>query len=196
MIMKGNKAPDFCLKDQRGNQINAASFLHRRLCLFFLPSMEDLPNQTLVIAFAREYERFQQLGVNLIGIYGGDFAKQSLFIPFPLLFDADHEVCKTYGVWNRKIVFGSERWIIDRCALFINEEGVVYHTVKRLSIDNGVDDILSYVQHRYDKEQWRGLSRRTKERLRRMQHRKSDEGIQSSSTQTSAIKQKQSTMIR
>ncbi len=174
MLAKGSRAPDFCLRDEQGNQIYLSTLHHQHLCLVFFPDMKALADQIFVINFMREYEQFQRLGVSLLGICGADPAKANLseshtFLPFPLWYDKDREIRKAYAVWNRKMVFGKERWVTNRCAMLIDEKGIISHTFKRLSIDTGVSEILNYVQYQYDKEQWRKLSRRAKERLRRTQ---------------------------
>ncbi len=179
MIAKGSTAADFCLMDQSGQRVCLSFFKGMKVCLFFLPDIQALENQLIVIGFAREYARFQQLGIHVIGICGEDvdtyfIREHGVLVPFPLLSDRNQVARKQYDVWKQKIVFGQARWLTVRSALCIDEKGIVCHTFKRLNIDHGVQDILAFLQHRHDKEEWRKLSRRTKERIRREQAKKHD----------------------
>jgi len=174
MIGKGQKAPDFCLKNQKGEWTELSMFSGQKVCLFFFSDVDTLNDQLYVINYAKEITRFQDLNVTVIGICGSSvtaLAKQSqrLYVPYVLLSDVDGDVRRSYDVWNRKMVFGKERWITSRSALLIREDGIVYRTYKRVNIERHVYEMLAYLQHWQEKEEWRKLSRRTKERIRREQ---------------------------
>lgn len=172
MIEKNQIAPNFQLKDQGNNLVTLSSFRGHKVFLFFFPEINTLNDQVHVISYAREIAWFQRLGIIVIGISGSSVEElyeqtERLFFPFLLLSDQDAVVRKLYDVWHYKAVFGTKRWITARTGLIIDENGVVLRTWKRINLESHAYEVLDYLQHRHDKEAWRKLSRRTKERIRR-----------------------------
>lgn len=160
------------------NQGNTWTSLHEllghKVFLFFISDVNTLENQVHMISYAKRIAWFQALGVIVVGICGSsvpELKEQSdrLYLPFILLSDPDGKVRNAYDVWNCKVTFGVPRWITSRTSLVIGEDGIVMKTYKRANIERNAFDVLTYLQHLHDKAQWRTLSRRTKERIRREQ---------------------------
>ncbi len=177
MLAKGQEAPNFYLKDQYDEWIELATFRGRKVFLFFFSSVTVLDNQTHMINYAKQIAWFNQLGVSVIGICESEVTElyevsSSFHIPYLLLSDADCKVRKLYDVWNKKITFGKERWITARTSLLIDENGRIYKTYKRANIDTNATEVLQYLQHQHEKAEWRKLSRRKKERIRRENEQK------------------------
>ena len=174
MIEKGQKAINFSLKNQMNLITELADFHGRTVFFFFFPNVDSLNDQAHMISVAKEHSHFQELQVTVLGICGSSveqLAQQSkrLYIPYLLLSDADGTVRKAYDVWNRKMTFGTPYWITARTSLLIDEMGIIYKTYRRASIETNAQEVVAFLQHRHEKEEWRKLSRRTKERLRREQ---------------------------
>lgn len=172
MIEKGQQAINFSLKNQWNTDIELTQFTGQKVFLFFFPAVDSLNDQVHMINVAKEYAHFQQLHVAVLGICGSpveQLAKQSrrLYIPYDLLSDEDRTVRKAYGVWNQKMTFGTPYWITARSSLLIDETGMVYKTYRRAPIDTNAQAVVAFLRHQYEKAEWRKLSRRTKERLRR-----------------------------
>jgi len=172
MLAKGQKAPNFYLKNQYDEWVELASLRGRKVFLFFFSSVDALDNQTHMISYAKQIAWFNQLNVSVIGICESEVTEiyevsSRYHIPYLLLSDADCKVRKLYDVWNKKITFGTERWITSRTSLLIDEAGWIYKTYKRAHIDTNADEVLQYLQHQHEKAEWRKLSRRKKERIRR-----------------------------
>lgn len=179
MIEKNQVAPNFQLRDQGNNLVELEKFRGHTVFLFFFPAIDTLDDQVHVITYAKEIAWFQKLGVIVMGISGSSIARhneesQRLFLPYLLLSDTDASVRQSYDVWNYKAVFGIKRWITARTALLIDKEGKIIKTWKRINIERHVYDVLDYLQHQHDKAEWRKLSRRTKERIRREQSLQED----------------------
>lgn len=174
MIEKNQMAPNFQLRDQGNNLVSLEGLRGHKIFLFFFPGISSLNDQVHVIGYARQIAWFQRLGIIVIGICGSEekdlYAQsQRLSLPYLLLSDADATVRKQYGVWVEKAVFGKKRWISARTALFIDESGMIVRTWKRINLESHAYEVLDYFQHLHDKAEWRKLSRRKKERIRREQ---------------------------
>lgn len=174
MIEKGLQAPDFHLQDQKNQWIELKAFLGTKVCILFFSSITNLDNQAFIISYAKMADHFSELNVHIIAVCGDsiDILKKEskrLHIPFSLLSDPNQAVRKRYDVWNQKITFGKPHWITSRSSLLINEHGVIYRTYKRAHIEVNVIEVLSFLRRDYEKSEWRKLSRRTKERIKREQ---------------------------
>jgi thioredoxin-dependent peroxiredoxin len=66
----------------------------------------------------------------VIGVSGDSVKKHAAFkakyaLPFILLADPDHEVCKAYGVWAQKSMFGKKYMGINRTTFVIDRAGTI-----------------------------------------------------------------------
>lgn len=172
MISKGMIAPHFCLPDQRDNLISLSNWQGMRLCIVFFHDLRALSDRAFATAFAHRMAQFQQLGVAVLAICGCDDVNgicKEEELDLMILCDRDGLVRRAYDVWKRKVVFGKEHWLSARCALIINAQGAVEQCFRRLAVEQGSEAVLDYLYRQQEKERWRKLSRRTKERLRREQ---------------------------
>ncbi len=169
---KGQKAINFSLKDQMNMTIRLSDFIGHKVFLFFFSEVNSLNDQVHMINVAKEFTHFQQYHVSVLGVCGStveQIIQQShrLYIPYYLLSDADANVRKAYGVWKQKMTFGKPYWITARTSLLIDETGIVYKVYRRAAVDTNAQEVVAFLQHQYEKDEWRKLPRRTKERLRR-----------------------------
>ncbi len=134
-IMKsGDRAPDFTLKDDKGNDWTLADHAGKIVTLLFYPG-DNTPVCTKQLCSVRDdWVDYKQTGSVVVGIstdsvesHEGFAAK--LDLPFPLLSDENGDVVKKYGV---------ESWIPGKSAravVVIDEAGnIKYHQVQSLSI--------------------------------------------------------------
>jgi len=124
----GDVAPDFTLRSQSGEEVSLGDFVGRKraIVLFFYPK-DDTPGCTKeVCSFRDDYEQFEKLEAEVIGISSDSVRSHERFVekhglPFGLLSDEGGEVRKIYGVPNTLGLFpGRVTYVID-------EEGVVRH---------------------------------------------------------------------
>src|ERR1051325_237220 len=102
--MKVNdKAPEFTLPDQNGEEISLKQYRGKYVVLFFYPRA-DTPGCTIeACEFRDSYKQMQKTGAVLLGISPDQPKAQKKFeekfnLPFPLLGDAEKKVCDAYGV--------------------------------------------------------------------------------------------------
>lgn len=174
MIEKGLQAPNFYLQDQNKQWIELKAFSGTKVCILFFSSVTSLDNQAFIISYAKMIDYFAAFHAHIIAVCDDSIEVlerecKRLHIPFSLLSDPNQQIRKLYEVWNQKITFGKPRWITTRSALLIDENGVIYKTLKRAHIETSAAEILRFLKHDHEKAQWRKLSRRTKERIKREQ---------------------------
>jgi peroxiredoxin Q/BCP len=126
-VKVGDKAPDFTLPSQKGENITLSQFLGKKnVVLYFYPKDESRGCTREACEFRDKYEVFKDLGAEVIGVSSDDVESHESFtakhnLPFILLSDNDKKVRELYGVPS---TFGV---IPGRVTYIIDKVGVVRH---------------------------------------------------------------------
>lgn len=117
----GDKAPDFTLPSQTGENITLSHFLGKNhIVLYFYPKDETRGCTTQACSFRDNYEIFKDLGAEVIGVSSDNIESHQTFankhhLPFILLSDTDKKVRKLYGVSSTLgLIPGRVTYIIDK----------------------------------------------------------------------------------
>ena len=143
----GDKAPDFQSKDQDGNIISLQDYSGKKLVLFFYPKAST-PGCTVEACNLRDnYERFQSLGYEIIGVSADSEKRQTNFrnkynFPYPLLADEDKSVINAFEAWGPKKFMGRTYDGIHRITFVINEEGVIEDVITKVKTKAHTEQIL------------------------------------------------------
>jgi thioredoxin-dependent peroxiredoxin len=146
-VKVGSVAPDFTLPSQSGVMVNLKDFMGKKpVVLFFYPK-DDTPGCTKeACAFRDDYEEFDKLDAQVIGISSDSVDSHRRFamkydLPFILLSDEGGKVRRLYGVPNTFGLFpGRVTYVID-------EEGVVRHVFSsQLGVEQHVEEALKALQ--------------------------------------------------
>jgi peroxiredoxin Q/BCP len=143
----GDKAPDFTLPSQSGEQVRMYDRIGERVVvLYFYPKDETGGCTAEACAFRDNYENFSDAGADVIGVSSDSADKHAAFadhhqLPFTLLADAGGKVRKQYGVPSTLgFIPGRVTYVIDR-------DGIVRHVFNSMTnIGGHVTDTLSVVQ--------------------------------------------------
>jgi len=132
MIKLNDKAPDFSLQDDNGEDYRLSDHLGERVLLVFYPG-DNTPVCTAQLCEYRDgIESFAGLGVSVVGISSDDLVSHREFrskhdLPFALLSDPNLDVAKLYG---SKGALG-----MKRAVFLIDEKGIVRYThIEALSL--------------------------------------------------------------
>jgi len=138
MIETGERAPDFTLPDQDGDQVSLADLRGKTVVLYFYPKA-DTPGCTTQACGVRDHlPEYEGSGAVVLGVSPDPVKKVKKFhekygLNFPLLADEDHAVCEAYGVWAEKSMYGRTYWGALRATFVIDAEGVVRHVIPKVS---------------------------------------------------------------
>ena len=126
-VKVGDKAPDFTLPSQIGDNVTLSEFLGKKnVVLYFYPKDESPGCTKEACTFRDNYEQLASLGAEVLGVSGQSVESHKSFathygLPFILLADVDHKVRELYGVPSTMgIIPGRVTYIIDK-------EGIVRH---------------------------------------------------------------------
>jgi peroxiredoxin Q/BCP len=67
-------------------------------------------------------------------------------LPFNLLVDADHEVCKAYGVWVAKVNFGAKYMGIERSTFVVGTDGKLAKVMRKVSAKGHAAEVADFVE--------------------------------------------------
>src|SRR5688572_8088526 len=96
-LQPGDKAPDFRIKNQNGEEKTLASYAGKKLVLYFYPK-DDTPGCTAQSCNLRDnYDQLLQQGYQVIGVSVDDEKSHRKFIekfslPFDLLADTEKQM--------------------------------------------------------------------------------------------------------
>ncbi len=146
-LQVGDKAPDFTLTSQAGEQVRLYDRLGSgAVVLYFYPKDETPGCTAEACAFRDSYEVFAEAGAEVIGVSSDSAGKHAAFaghhnLPFTLLSDEGGRVRKSYGV---PAVLGL---IPGRVTYVIDRGGTVRHAFKSMTnIGGHVNDALEVVK--------------------------------------------------
>ena len=145
------KAPDFTLKDGKGNEVSLSSFLGKKVILYFYPK-DNTPGCTRqACAFAGAYDQFKNIDAEVIGISKDSVASHEKFaakysLPFILLSDPELEAIKAYGVWQEKKLYGKLSFGVVRSTFIIDENGIIEKVMPKVKPDTNAEEILAYLR--------------------------------------------------
>ena len=146
-IQVGDKAPDFTLPSQAGEQVRLSDRLGERIVvLYFYPKDETVGCTKEACAFRDSYEVFTEAGAEVIGVSSDSVDKHAAFaghheLPFTLLSDQGGQVRKSYAVpATLGLLPGRVTYVIDRA-------GTVRHVFSsQTNIGRHVNDALDVVK--------------------------------------------------
>ncbi|RBW62987.1 thioredoxin-dependent thiol peroxidase [Tenacibaculum sp. E3R01] len=146
-IKKGDAAPNFESKDEKGNVIKLADYAGKKLVLFFYPKAST-PGCTAEACNLRDnYENFIAKGYVILGVSADSAKRQQNWInkhelPFPLLVDEEKEVINAFGVWGPKKFMGKEYDGIHRTTFIIDEKGIIEDVILKVKTKDHTNQIL------------------------------------------------------
>ena len=146
-VQVGDKAPDFTLPAQSGEQVRLSDRVGERvIVLYFYPRDNTSGCTAEACAFRDSHEVFTDAGAEVIGVSSDSVARHTAFaarhdLPFTLLSDQGGKVRKSYGVPSALGVLpGRVTYVIDRT-------GTVRHVFSSMTnIGQHIDDALRVVK--------------------------------------------------
>lgn len=147
----GQIVPDFRLPSNGGQEVSLSEFRGHKVIIYFYPKDMTAGCTQQACDFRDHNEVFKELGVIVLGISGDPVKSHDKFaakhgLPFPLLSDEDHSVCRMFGVWQLKKMYGREYEGIVRSTFLIDEEGRLVKEWRGIRVRGHVEAILQAVK--------------------------------------------------
>jgi thioredoxin-dependent peroxiredoxin len=150
--MKVNdKAPEFTLPDQNGEEISLKQYRGKYVVLYFYPRA-DTPGCTIeACEFRDAYKKMQKSGAILLGISPDTSKAQNKFaekfdLPFTLLADADKKVANAYQTVKEKNMYGKKVMGVARMTFIIGPEGKIIHIFDKVKPEGHAEQVWEYLK--------------------------------------------------
>ncbi len=147
-LKPGSKAPDFDVPSSAGKNITLKEFKgKKRVVLYFYPK-DDTPGCTVeACGFRDRFREIEKQDAVILGVSpDGDKSHQKFItkfkLPFTLLSDEDKALCKAYGVWAKKSMYGREYMGVARTTFIINKDGTIAQIFEKVKTDIHNDEVL------------------------------------------------------
>ena len=147
MLAEGDKAPDFSLADQNGEQVKLSGLKGETVVLYFYPRA-DTPGCTTQACGVRDRRAdYKKAGARVIGISPDEVKAIDKFagkydLDFTLLADADHSVAEKYGTWVEKSMYGKKYMGVQRATFIIGPDGKIAKVFPKVSPKKHDDLVL------------------------------------------------------
>ncbi len=143
----GDKAPDFKVNDQDGNEVSLSKYKGKKVVLYFYPR-DNTPGCTAEACNLRDnYATLQEKGYEILGVSTDDEASHQKFIekqnlPFKLLADTEKEIHEKYGTWVEKSMYGRKYMGTARKTFVIDENGKIEEIIEKVKTKDHTRQIL------------------------------------------------------
>ncbi len=137
-LHEGALAPDFAMRDMQGNKSNLSDLKGKKdVVVYFYPEDFTPGCTTQAVEFSRDYEKFKEAGIEIVGISPNEEEshekfRQKMGIPYPLVADTENDVSKSYGVYGLKKFMGRENMGVNRSTFLIDKTGKIVKIFKRV----------------------------------------------------------------
>ena len=150
-LKEGDKAPDFKVINELGDEMTLADFSGKKLVLYFYPK-DSTPGCTAESCNLRDnYADLKTKGFEVLGVSADNEASHQKFIkkhelPFHLLADTEKEVLNAYGVWGPKKFMGRTFDGINRTTFVLDENGMIERIFTKVKTKEHTEQILESYQ--------------------------------------------------
>lgn len=151
MPEQGHTAPDFTLPRDGGGELTLSALQPAKVVLYFYPR-DDTPGCTTeALEFTALASEFAAAGTQVVGISKDTVAKHDKFITkhnlgVALVSDADSDVCRRYGVWVEKNMYGKVSMGIERATFLVGSDGRIAQIWRKVKAQGHAQDVLKAAQ--------------------------------------------------
>ncbi len=147
MIKEGDKAPAFTLPDETGKKISLKEFKGKKVILYFYPKALTPGCTQESCDFRDALSSIKKKKTVVFGVSRDSVERQLKFkekydLNFPLLSDESGEVCKAYGVWKEKSLYGRKFMGIERTTFVIDGAGKIEKIFTKVKVKGHSDAVM------------------------------------------------------
>ncbi len=133
-VQVGQQAPDFTLKNEKGEDVSLSAQRGKPVVLVFYPLDFSGLCTAELCGIQDDFSGFQQYGATVYGISRDSVFTHKAFkaannLSYALLADMKGDVAKQYGTWNE------ERAIAERMTVVVDAEGKITYVVHNAPSD-------------------------------------------------------------
>ena len=150
-IKEGDKAPEFCLKNQDEKEICLKDYKGKNIILYFYPK-DNTPGCSMeAMMFTKYKPEFEKNNTVILGISKDSCSSHKKFIEnknlnLTLISDENKEIHEKYGVWRLKKFMGREFLGTIRTTFLIDKQGKIKKIWDNVKVKSHVEEVLDEVK--------------------------------------------------
>jgi thioredoxin-dependent peroxiredoxin len=144
----GKKVPDFSVPATGGAPFRLSDHHGRPVVLYFYPRDNTPGCTTEGTDFRDLYDDFVERNVVVAGVSRDSLKSHEAFkakmgFPFPLLSDADEQLCTAFGVIKMKNMYGRQVRGIERSTFLIAPDGRLAREWRKVKVEGHAREVLA-----------------------------------------------------
>jgi thioredoxin-dependent peroxiredoxin len=150
MLKPGDRAPDFKLTADNGEEIALKYYRGKKVILYFYP--KDMTSGCTVEAcdFRDNIKKIEKRNAVVIGVSPDDTKSHVKFknkyeLPFTLISDTTKKMLEDYGVWQEKSMYGRKYMGVIRTTFIIDEKGKIEKIFEKVKVEGHIEEILNSI---------------------------------------------------
>lgn len=144
----GDMAPDFSLPTQSGEVLSLSDLKGGKTVLYFYPK-DNTSGCTLEAKSLRDgKEELAARGYRIVGVSPDSERSHQNFcskhdLNFTLIADTDKVMCKAYGVWVEKSMYGRKYMGVKRTTFLLDDQGRITHIFDKVKTADHYRQIIN-----------------------------------------------------
>lgn len=149
MLKSGDKAPDFTLLSDKGEEVSLSDFAGKsEVILYFYPKDNTSGCTKEACSFRDNIQLIETKGAVVLGVSPDSVKSHQNFknkqnLNFTLLSDPEHAVAEAYGAWGEKSMYGKKYMGILRSTFIIGKDGIIKHVFEKVKVATHAEDVLT-----------------------------------------------------
>ena len=151
MIKENKKLGEISLKITDDVTLNNSDIIGKKTIIYFYPK-DDTPGCTKeAIGFKDSYSELNENNIQVYGISKDSLEKHKKFkskydLNFDLVSD-DGSLCKYFGVWVEKSMYGKKYMGIERATFYLDENLIVKKIWRKVKVNGHVEEVINFVKN-------------------------------------------------
>jgi peroxiredoxin len=147
-LKPGDRAPTFKLATDGGGNITSAGLKGNPYVLYFYPKDDTSGCTAEAIDFSKKINKFQELGVSVIGVSKDSVASHERFrtkhkLKVALGSDPETTLAEAYGVWVEKSMYGRKYMGMERATFLVDARGVIREIWRKVKVAGHAEAVLA-----------------------------------------------------
>jgi peroxiredoxin Q/BCP len=147
-LSAGDRAPNFKLATDKGDEVSRAALKGRPFVLYFYPKDDTAGCTREALDFSAAAAKFAKLDIPVIGISKDSVASHEKFrkkhkLKITLASDPDIKTAQDWGVWGEKSLYGRKYMGMERATFLVDAKGVIAEAWHKVKVPGHVEAVLA-----------------------------------------------------
>ncbi len=147
-LSAGDRAPNFKLATDEGEDVSRAALKGKPYVLYFYPKDDTAGCTREAVDFSAASAKFAKLGIAVIGVSKDSVASHEKFrkkhkLKIALASDPDIKTAQDWGVWVEKSLYGRKYMGMERASFLVDAKGVIAQAWHKVKVPGHVEAVLA-----------------------------------------------------